>query len=190
MRTYTVQINRKTIRPNPNAGMPVRLMRVETHVEFTVNDELNLEFMDRRIMCIRKEHGISKKGFEAKFTYVAGGMSFAEAGMLANAVRRAFPRKTTFRIDNTIADLAHMALPVPYFFDYKEARVQCQFCGSRFSHSELINDTDYDFGGNAVEITNACPRCERGDCCDVAYESIESVMLQQAGLPRHAMIVG
>jgi len=191
MKTFTVQIDRKTIRPNPNAGMPVRLMNVESIGQFTVEDDFNLEFMDSRIALVSRATSIDRnEGFHATFSYAVQGMSFDELSMLANAVRRAFPKKTTFRIDNTIHALSHIAMPVPYLYEYKERIVQCQFCARKFSHTELINEYDYDFGGNQVEIVNACPRCEVGNCCDVNYESIESVMLQQAGLPRMAYIVG
>jgi hypothetical protein len=58
--------------------------------------------------------------------------------------------------------------PPKYLYEYKPLEVICRHCGESFDHSEIIPEYDYD----EFVISNACPFCHEGDCVDIEYEEL------------------
>lgn len=63
----------------------------------------------------------------------------------------------------------HAPLP-DWLFSYESQPVRCRECGESFDHSQLESD-DY---GDSYSFA-VCPKCGAADCCDVEYESPETV---------------
>ncbi len=52
-----------------------------------------------------------------------------------------------------------------YSFEYEDTDVECNGCGSKFTHNELeISHDGYS--------TTCCPDCGEIDCCEIQYQSL------------------
>lgn len=61
-----------------------------------------------------------------------------------------------------------------YLYDYEDIEVECEDCGAKFSYKEL---KDY-YDDYCAYITNICPKCNSGFCCEVEFEKLTPEVLK------------
>jgi hypothetical protein len=70
------------------------------------------------------------------------------------------------QIENPVQILHTLGLAPKYLFEYTPTEVECESCGGKFLHTELLED--YDF----CELLNICPICKEAFCCSLEYEKL------------------
>ncbi|MCH2199853.1 MAG: hypothetical protein MK081_13825 [Flavobacteriales bacterium] len=167
---YFIPINRDTVKPNENAGQDSSKELVGVRHWFYISGEVptTLELStDYHIVDMNWDSDGNVEGIiEAFDQYVKVREVLTSAEVLDKHELRA-----------EYIEYGHR--PVPDFsFEYEDVEVQCGYCSSKFSHTMLKEQEEYDNEHDLyLYSTEICPVCNRGGCCEVEYESAGSTDL-------------
>lgn len=177
-----IKINRKSIKCNPNAGDTKIQEYISTDCEVVIRGKHDpLDFKD--FVLFRSSFDISKKVNQSHTYRLLKRLKddSLDLGKLLNNLADKYPRTLTYHLKNNYQefDLIH---PAPlYLYEYQKTKVQCKECKKKFPYDQL-KDESYDDDDYCTYVKNICPKCGEPDCCKIEFESIETVILKEAGV--------
>jgi len=184
LKSYLVRIDRNSIVKNPDAGAKEAHELIQTLMEITIRTpHQNLEETDERIKLVSCSMSfIAGQKVHKEAHYLCGGMNTEEALALMTKLKQQHGTKVSIKIENVYRTI-HLLEPIPpYSYKYLETEVQCRFCRAKLPHTMVKDDYGYD---ECDEIKrDICPQCKHEECCVIDYESFESYLLGEAGLPK------
>jgi hypothetical protein len=183
MKTYKVKIDRKSIKPNPNAGQKSFMECVSTQAEITLNaTHPSLEEKDPRFKMVSTHTSVSGSGSRFKMfsgtTYLVA-MPFDELEEFLKKMSIKYGNKLRYQIHNTYNGLDFIHPQPAWLYEYRTTMVKCCHCKSTFPHTKLRDESDYDYIGR----DRICPVCDKDDACALEFENFQSIVLKKAGLP-------
>jgi hypothetical protein len=184
---YFIPIDRATIRRNPRAGeteeivpgMPsVTLMVAFFHPDKSIARDIYeglvtlIAFFDGEVVksdfyqegkaCEYKISAVMLSGQDIDWARISNSLSaiiVAAGGRVdeLNAI-----------VNRPVHTYRHFPIP-PYSYDHVAVEVECDECGERFPHGDLISDESDD---GEDYCTTICPRCGAWGCCELDMEQL------------------
>lgn len=180
MEKKLVKIDLRSLKPNPHAGQTVIHQYVGQNVWFTFDyhsAELpKIITHDKRFRL----SGWEKPTHSSVYTHTYRFYGKITDRLLAKLFAKVGEKNVKYEAQNIYQSYNTMTPQASHLYKHVDARVKCKNCGATPKLSELMSDTDYDFGGNRFEYEDMCPKCEQTDCCDpVEYETLEAALKRQ-----------
>lgn len=184
MEKFLILIKDTSIKKNPTAGNQDYFFPGIQTVKLSVKKNAPLHCPLPRVKmtsCYSSGNRIIRQA-----EYAVAGTEVLEQFVIWLKAKGVKEEDISYSIDNHVEHVQSMRPEPAYLFEYRNMKLTCYNCGTKFSHKELIDETDEDFNGNPVEIENGCPRCEIAPCCQVEYETLEDakyrIANQEGGL--------
>jgi hypothetical protein len=174
MKTYLIKIDKNSIKSNPNAGCTryhvlshsYGVLTIDGFIPITTATALEKEF-DAKLTIA--ELAINNYYKDATFNIIHNGDPNDLLKLCAKYAIK--PENVKIDITNTFDEINTLTPEGSHFFNYKNTKVKCIFCKSKFSYLELEDSLDYDH-----PVTNICPKCKEPFCCDIEYEKLKDVL--------------
>ena len=157
--TYLIEINKKSIRKNKDAGSTVTHLPGPTKITFEA-EFMPASFIDDK-NCYIQESTI----IEGKLTRVSG--TILDPALVNT-------KNVSFTWTQNPHIIQHQPIP-EYSYKYKNVRIKCCHCKKSIYSADLDFDVFY-YGASEYLLDNICPICHQADCCDLEYESIENAL--------------
>ena len=170
---FLIKIKPGTIKPNPDVGRDTYPVpgRSCTEVERYIrrgNDVVFQSLTDGYLNFERNRHEVCPDLPELPHDqYVS---------LMKGEISEAIVKHSATREHTTV----HTMTPEgPHLFEYEDTPVECDNCHEKFSYKELEADAMQDGDGEETWSNWICPKCGEWDCCELEFESVESVLKKE-----------
>ena len=184
---YFIPIDRATIRRNPNAGetemivpgvSTVTLLVAFFHPDRSIGRDIYeglvtlIAFFDGEVVSSDVHHEGDACKYEISSVMLSG--TDVDWTRISNSLKAIIVAAGGHVVDlcSTVRRPVHRHhhAPIPHYsYDHASVEVECDECGERFSHEDLIADESDD--GEAY-CTTICPRCGAWGCCELEHEQL------------------
>lgn len=170
-----IKIDLRTLKKNPNAGNTVsyRQGKIEAELNFVCYNHKILEKIQDMIypisQTVKLPDGICEVHALVKQKYINKIFDkLLKLGVKAENIQ--------YTLKNNVEPIYHRPEP-EYFYKYLRTKVKCEHCFEEFPHNYLEDDERYDEeSGDYYFVTNICPACGAGHCCDYSLETLEQAL--------------
>jgi len=190
---YFIPIDRKTIRRNPIAGetelivpgVPtVTLLVAFFHPDKRIGQDIYeglvtlIAFFDGEVVSSDVHHEGDACKYEISSVMLSG--ADVDWTRISNSLKSIIAAAGGHVIDlcPTIRRPVHRHrhAPIPlYSYDHAAVEVECDECGERFPHTDLVSDDDGEFYCKTI-----CPRCGAWGCCELDMERLTEEIAEAA----------
>lgn len=153
-----IQINRKTIKKNRDAGATKTCIKLGEEITFSGNRNLINKSLEED-----KDYFITEEDFDGN---VSG--CLYDPGLVDVLIKKGIKisRKISYQ------EVNHLPNPA-YSFKYKNTRIKCTSCNKGITIKKLEELSDYDGEGNMLR---KCPKCGEYDSFEeFRYEKISEI---------------
>lgn len=184
MKTFLVKIDRKSVKPNPNAGKNKFHEFVSTECRITIEGKHDRnDFKD--CILIHQATTISAREvttdesvyFPRPFQKCEDLMDWLET------LSKKYGDRFHYTLQNNYQETTLLSPQPAFLFKYKPTKVKCRYCKKTFDYTKLGEDY-IDDGDDETLVENMCPECGEGYCCELEFERIETLLLKKLKLPK------
>jgi len=191
----TIEIDRSTIRPNPNAGRTLHKVPGQSSGVLSFRGSCpvanGLSILND-VMKILSEAGIEIFRFSRcrGDLFIDGGFSpydkeldrIRSAHHDVKKIAGLMVEEFVCGVHTEVQSFRSLTPSPAYLYEYHDRNVVCRECGCSFPHGDL--EADYDGYGEDDEVwsNSICPVCGEWDCCDFVFEELSSEMIDELGV--------
>jgi hypothetical protein len=181
---HLIEIDRTTLRRNPNAGrteyaVPDRTTTYETRLRLNVVDQDRDELLLEHVV---DSHVMEVTVIDRRKDLLKVILPYAlQEGCIERLLARDVLSITLeHRIDRPVQRFKTVHPGPSWLYDYVPTEVTCDHCGAVFLHTELTTESNMPDDIQYDHSESVCPKCGHWDCCEVEFEKLTDELIKEA----------